>query len=64
MDWAGGRYLHYRDQYVVPHRLSAEITWHAVKSDMAGLPWRTLAIALAATFVSYFAFSLYDVFAL
>ena len=48
----------------VLHRLATEISWHAVKSDISGLPWSTLAVSLIFTAVSYIAFSFYDVLAL
>jgi phosphatidylglycerol lysyltransferase len=46
------------------HRLASEISWHAVKDDIAGLPWSTLAASIGFTAVSYLAFSFYDVLAL
>lgn len=49
--------------FLVLHDLSAQVSWSAVKSDLAASCWSSIALAICATAVSFFALSFYDVFA-
>lgn len=47
----------------VLHGLSAKVSWADVKADVAASSWTSVALAVCATAVSFFALSFYDVLA-
>ncbi|MEO9779199.1 MAG: bifunctional lysylphosphatidylglycerol flippase/synthetase MprF [Sedimentitalea sp.] len=49
--------------FYVLHELSSKVSWRAVKADVADSSLTAIALAIAATAVSFFALSLYDVLA-